>query len=86
MMARYFLHLRDGTDEVLDLEGTKYGSLGAVQAATLDGARDLMREDLRTGRLDLGFRIDAEDDMGIVVHSLSFAHAIEILRQPQALA
>ncbi|HEY0164908.1 MAG TPA: hypothetical protein VGB39_06005 [Sphingomicrobium sp.] len=78
-MARYFMHLRDGTEQILDPEGLEFASVDAVRKATLIAARDLMTGDVRAGVIDFRFRIDVEDEAGEVVYSLPFKHAINII-------
>ncbi len=77
-MPRYFLHLRDHTDEVLDPEGVELPA-DAIIGATLLQARDCMAGDVHNGRLDLRYRIDVHDDSGELVHSLPFPDALEIV-------
>jgi len=80
MMARYFIHLRDGTDEVLDDEGVDYPNMDAVKMAVLAGARDLIASEIKsTGLLDLRYRLDAESEAGEIVYTLHFAHAVSII-------
>jgi hypothetical protein len=79
-MARYFLHLRDGTDEILDEEGIEYADMDAVRKAVVTSARDVMAGQIRDlGVLDLRFRIDAEDETGDTVYTMPFADAIGIV-------
>lgn len=79
-MPRFYLHLRDGTDETLDPEGVDYPDMDAVRKAALSGARDLMANDLRNGGIiDLRYRIDAENEDRQVVYSLPFKHAANII-------
>jgi hypothetical protein len=78
-MAKYFLHLRDSSDEVLDDEGVELGSLEEVKAAALAAARDVMVADVSEGLIDLRFRIDVEDEHGAIVYSLGFQHAVNIV-------
>ena len=78
-MARYFMHLRDGTEELLDEDGVEYDSLDALRKDVLATARDLMIGDMRAGVIDLRFRIDAEDADGVIVYSLAFKHAVNII-------
>jgi hypothetical protein len=78
-VAKYFLHLRDGVDELLDPEGRDYPTFEAMRRAVLYTARDLIAGDVRNGRLDLRFRIDAHDDAGTLVYSLPFKHALNII-------
>jgi hypothetical protein len=77
-MTRYFFHLRDGTDEILDPEGVEM-PLEAVAAAAMTGARDCLAADARAGRVDLRYRIDVEQGAGELVCSLAFADALEIV-------
>ena len=79
-MARYFLHLRDGTDEILDPEGREFANMEAVRRAVLEGARDVLGNEIKSGGvMDLRYRIDAEDESGTVVYSLPFRHAVNII-------
>jgi hypothetical protein len=78
-VALYFLHLRDGTDELLDPDGQEFASLEALRTAVLFCARDLMAGDIRNGTIDLRYRIDAEDEQGTLVYSLPFKHALSII-------
>lgn len=78
-MARYFMHLRDSIDEMLDPEGREFSDMEALRAAVLFAARDLMAGDIRGGVVDFRFRIDAEDEAGEIVYSLPFKHAINII-------
>jgi len=78
-MPRYFLHLRDGTEELLDPEGSELDSLEALRKSVLVTVRDLMAGDMRQGVLDLRFRIDAEDADGVIVYTLPFKHAVNII-------
>jgi myo-inositol catabolism protein IolC len=79
-MARYYLHLRDGTDEVLDEEGMESASLEALKQAVLEGARDVMANELKSGGLiDFRYRIDAENDDQQIVYSLPSRHAANIV-------
>ena len=78
-MPRYFMHLRDGSDEMLDAEGKDFASLDELRTAVLFSARDLMAGDIRNGVLDLRFRIDAEDEHGAIVYALPFESAVNII-------
>jgi hypothetical protein len=69
-VSRYCMHLRDGTEKLLDPYPQEFSDLAALRAAVLITARDLMRRDAGDGMLDLRFRIDAEDERGTIVYSL----------------
>jgi hypothetical protein len=77
-VPRYFLHLRDGTDELLDPDGIQLPNLDALKAKVLQSARDTMSHDVRTGNLELKWRIEAEDEEGQVVYCLPFPDAVKI--------
>jgi hypothetical protein len=77
-VPRYFLHLRDSIDEILDPEGLEMPE-EAVAGAALLSARDCMAGDVKQGRLDLHYRIDVHGECGKLVHSLRFADAVEIV-------
>jgi hypothetical protein len=80
-MARYYLHLRDDVDDVVDPEGVEFANLKAVKDAVLKAARDLMSADMKLdGTMDLGFRIDAENEDGDIVASLPFKSAFSLVR------
>ena len=78
-MTRYFLHLRDSTDEVLDPDGSEFEDMDAVRNAVMVNARDLIAGDVRNGLVDFRYRIDAENEAGQVVYSLPFKHAVNIV-------
>jgi hypothetical protein len=73
------MNLRDGTEELLDPEGVDYPSLEALRKAVLATVRDLMSTDMRHGVIDFRFRIDAEDGDGVIVYTLPFKHAVNII-------
>jgi hypothetical protein len=79
------MHLRDGTEQLLDPEGLEFASLDAARKATLVAARDLMTGDIRDGVIDFRFRIDVEDEAGEIIYTLPFKHAVNIIPElPEA--
>lgn len=78
-MARYFINLRDGTDELLDPEGVEFETMDTLRKSVLVTVRDLMSGDMVRGVIDFRFRIDAEDADGVIVYSLPFKHAVSII-------
>jgi hypothetical protein len=83
-MTRYFLHLRDSTDELLDNEGQELPDMEAVRGNVIAAARDVMAGDLRNGLIDLRYRIDAETGGGEIVYTLAFRHAFSIIPEQGA--
>lgn len=80
-MARYFFHLRDGTDVALDEEGRELSGFEAVRRAALQGARDTLSHDMKAGRLDLRLRIEVENEHGAVLYSLPMQDAFEVIER-----
>ena len=74
-MALYSMHLRDGTETLVDPNPKEFASLEALRVAVLRAARDLLNRDAGEGDLDFRFRIDAEDESGAVVCSVRLEHA-----------
>ena len=80
-MPRYFLHLRDGTDEVLDPDGLMFDDEGRLRKAVVQNARDILCGEIRSeGLIDLRPRIDAEDEAGNIVYSLPFEDAVRVIQ------
>jgi hypothetical protein len=78
-MARYYMQLRDTTDQLLDPDGIEYADLDELRKKVLLAVRDLIRGDVTNGVVDLRFRIDAEDRDGVIVYTLGFDQALRII-------
>ena len=78
-MAHYFFHLRDGEDILLDPEGCEVADLAAIVAKALLAARSILSAEALEGRIPFNMRLDVEDDVGAIVHSLAFADAVVIV-------
>jgi hypothetical protein len=78
-MPRYYFHLRDDVEELLDPDGIELPTLGAVRLAAMAAARDTLSHDLRQGRMDLRYRIDVEDGKGSIIYSLPFTDAFDVV-------
>lgn len=77
-MPQFFFHLIDSVDVTFDPEGMNMPA-DAVPGAALLQARDCTAGDVKSGRLDLRYRIDAHDEAGELVHTHPFADAVEII-------
>jgi hypothetical protein len=77
-LPKYFFHLIDSTNEVLDPDGMQMPA-EAVMGSALSQARDCMAGDVKSGRLDLHYRIDVHDEAGLNVHTLRFEDALEVV-------
>lgn len=78
-MPRFFFDIYDDI-VVLDEDGIELPNEGAAYAEALSGARELMCEQVREGRLNLGHRIEVMDADRRPVITLSFAEAVRIER------
>jgi hypothetical protein len=78
-MPRYYFHLRDGEDILLDPEGRELNHPGAYEQMALNEARAIISDDAKAGRIELRHRIEVEDEAGSPVHRLHFHDAIEIV-------
>ena len=78
IVPRYYFHLMDSVDVVLDPDGMEMPA-DAIVGAALMQARDCMAGDVKNGKLDLHYRIDVHDESGAVVHALQFEDAVEIV-------
>lgn len=74
-MLRYYLHVRDGVDEMLDPDGSDLPNLDAARTSALAGSRDLLAADMKTGVLDLCYRMDIENEAGEIIDTVHFADA-----------
>ena len=79
-MAKFFFHLRDHTDELLDPEGVDCPNANAVAIKAMDAARDIIAGDAKEFAIDMTYRIDVEDRSNRIVHSLEFEKAVSIKR------
>lgn len=76
-MARFFMHLVDGEDVLLDPDGLEANE-DEVKQLALKCARDCIANDAHAGQIDLTYRIDVQDAAGTVVHSVPFRDAVTV--------
>ena len=79
-MQTYFFHLHNGVDTLLDAEGRQLPGIGAVIGAALVEARSIIGADALEGKVALEQRIDVENDLGAIVHTLHFEDAVKVTR------
>ena len=82
-MARYYFHLRDGVDVLLDEEGRELTDEAAIGPAALIEVRSIISDDARGGQIRLDQRIDIENSARVIVYSLAFKDAVEIVQPDQ---
>jgi len=64
---------------LLDPDGIEYADIDVLKRKVLVAVRELISEDVKGGVIDLRFRIDAEDRDGMIVYTLDFADAVNII-------
>ena len=74
-MPRFFFHIFDHV-EILDDEGMELPDAEAARSAALAGARAMICDQVKEGRLCLNHRIEVEDEAGATVLSIAFAEAV----------
>ncbi|HEX8064843.1 MAG TPA: hypothetical protein VF535_16720 [Allosphingosinicella sp.] len=76
-VPRFFFHVFD--DVVIhDDDGLELADAEAARRAALAGARSLICDQVKEGRLKLHHRIEVEDEAGVEILALRFGDAIEI--------
>jgi hypothetical protein len=55
-MAKFYFHLRDHIDDVLDPEGGECASADEVATKALASARDIISHDANQGEIDMRYR------------------------------
>jgi hypothetical protein len=76
-MPRYFFNVYN--DETsLDEEGSDFPDLAAARAHAIAGARSLMSDTLKEGRIDLSHHIAIVDEDGRLLADVAFGDAVEV--------
>jgi hypothetical protein len=75
-MPRYFLHIKNGDETLVDEEGGEYDDLEAVRAEARDAARDIMSEGVLNGESLDGRVFLITDEGGGTVLEYPFHDAI----------
>jgi hypothetical protein len=76
-MPRYYFHLRNGAT-ARDEEGRELPDLETARQEAIKAARELMGEDIKEGRLQLGHRIEIRDADGGELLVIPFADTITV--------
>ena len=77
-MARYFIHVCNGTGLIRDEEGQEFADPEAAVEAALDSVRSIVSEEARRGLIELTGRVTVEDQSGRPVAEHSFRDAFRI--------
>ena len=73
---RYFFHLRENHDYVVDEEGIELADLDAVRIAATAAARSVIASDAMTGKLPLRAVLEVNDGNGQRVLELPFRDTV----------
>ena len=80
LVPRFYLNLCMGGKFAEDPEGLDLPSVDAARQEAIKGARSILADDIRCGKLDLNQCIEVADETGAVVTSVRFAETVEIVR------
>jgi hypothetical protein len=73
---RYFFHLRESGEFVVDEEGRDLPDIAAVEAAAKMDARCVISAEAKAGKLPLAVCIEVHDEQGQRVLDLPFRDAV----------
>lgn len=77
-MPRYYFHLKDHVNRVLDVQGQVIDDEDEVYRAALKEARAIISHEALDGSINLDQQIEVKDEGGQSIHILSFADAVKI--------
>jgi|GEM_PF-563880 len=77
-MRRFHFHVRNGDGLHRDETGVDLPDAEAARAEAVEGARSIMADEVRLGRLDLTGCIEVADGAGEPVLTVSFAQAVAV--------
>jgi hypothetical protein len=75
---RYYFHLRESGDYLVDPEGLELLDLQHVRHAAIASARSVMAGDVITGKLPLNAVVEVDDENGARVLDLPFRDAVHL--------
>jgi len=78
-MPRYFLNIYNGQGPTIDDEGVDLPDANAARNKAIEGIRSILSEEIKTGAIDLGGRIDIVDDSGTTLAEVPFTDALRIV-------
>jgi hypothetical protein len=77
-MTRFYLHVFNST-RALDIEGCELPDLETATLHAVQGARELIAEDIMAGRpISQRHRIEITGDDGRVLHAVRFGDVLEL--------
>jgi len=76
-MPRYYFHIYSD-DVTIDREGQELADFETARLEATRGARELICDSVRKGRLTLGHRVEVEDEDGRPLFTIRFADAVTL--------
>lgn len=80
-VPRFYFHVCNGNGFVEDEEGRDLPDREAARVEALAGARDIMAAELLNGEIDLGSFIEVEDESHLLLFTLTFEEAVNVVRK-----
>ena len=80
VMPHYHLNLHNAHVEASDEEGHDLVDLAAARAMAVSGIRDFLGHEVMSGKMDLRGQIDIVDDGGVILLTVRFEEAVEIIK------
>ena len=77
-MSRYFFHLADGHEVIIDPEGQDIEDPAQVSVHALREARAMISQDALAGRINLNQYIEVREEGGKLIYQLPFREAVTI--------
>jgi hypothetical protein len=77
-MARFYLHVINGTGRAADEEGVELADAQAAAVRAVEGIRSILADEAKAGSMDLDGRIEIADESGAIVRTVPFEEALEI--------
>jgi len=78
-MPRYRFNIYNGTGLTEDDEGRELAGDDAIREEALKGIRSILGEDIMSGVLDLGGRIEILDEAGGLYLTVPFTEAVTVI-------
>ncbi len=76
-MPHFFMHLRQGSETIEDLEGEEFANLHEARRTAIAAAREIMSDRVGKGQEPDGTAILIADDSGRIVLVVQFEEAID---------
>lgn len=81
-MPRYFFHLKDGHDRLIDEVGRLIDDPAQIDTIALKEARALIAEEAKEGSINLNQRLEVFDEGGSMVRVMQFRDAVRLTPAP----